>query len=163
MNKIKLSVSPNHYEIYENGDVYSFISNKFIKPFITKSGYLSIEIQGTKHLVHRLVLQSFEPIEGKLDCNHKDGDKLNNNLSNLEWVTRKENIKHAIDKGLHDNGKAWRKAGNKKSVEVCSKIVLDTYSGIFYNSMRECSKALGFNLGYVSLLIKRGSKRFDIV
>jgi hypothetical protein len=98
-----------------------------------------------------------------MDCNHIDGNKLNNNLSNLEWVTRKQNIHHAIQNGLHDNGKAWRKAGNLKRATDCMIKVLDKETGIFYDSMRECSKALGFNNGYISLKIKRGSKRFDII
>lgn len=47
------------------------------------------------YLVHRLILSTFEPIENEenFDVNHKDGNKLNNNVSNLEWCTRSENAK----------------------------------------------------------------------
>lgn len=53
-------------------------------------------------LIHRILLMSYNPIEemDKLQVNHIDGNKLNNNLNNLEWVTSKENIEHSIKTGL---------------------------------------------------------------
>jgi len=69
-------------------------------------GYLSTCVSlGTdskKHFkVHKCVLESFcGSIENKNEVNHKDGNKLNNNLCNLEWTTRLENMKHSVDIGL---------------------------------------------------------------
>jgi len=53
------------------------------------------------HLVHRMVAHLFiESVEGKKQINHKDGDKGNNNIENLEWATGSENIKHGYKMGL---------------------------------------------------------------
>lgn len=58
------------------------------------------------HLVHRLIASAFlEDYSDKLEINHKDGNKLNNAVDNLEMVTRLENIRHSIDMGLkNDSG-----------------------------------------------------------
>ena len=52
--------------------------------------------------VHRLVLETFKPHVNMnvLDVNHIDGNKLNNHLTNLEWLTRRDNMLHACDTGL---------------------------------------------------------------
>lgn len=68
----------------------------------------------SKKLVHRLVAQEFleNPTE-KEQVNHIDGNKSNNYLSNLEWVTRSENVKHAYLIGLKKPTKKVRAAAQK--------------------------------------------------
>lgn len=64
------------------------------------TGYLKISLKKDKYktfLVHRLVLQSFR-CESSLVCNHINGIKTDNNLSNLEFCTQKQNINHSISK-----------------------------------------------------------------
>lgn len=69
---------------------------------IDKNGYstyyLSIKNKPVFVQLHRLVLENFNPISNmnNLFVNHKDGNKSNNNLENLEWVTRSENAKHSF-------------------------------------------------------------------
>ena len=99
------------YQVSNLGRVYSVKRNKYKKLSKDKDGYLFVCIskQG-KHKgyrVHRLVAQAFIPNpENKPQINHIDGDKTNNVMKNLEWVTCKENIIHA-----HKNGLSYKAKG----------------------------------------------------
>lgn len=78
---------------------------KYLKPIPDGDGYLRahlcLQAVRRKWPIHRLVAIAFLPNpEGLPEVNHKDGDKTNNNVTNLEWVTTRENIKHAIEMGL---------------------------------------------------------------
>lgn len=99
---------PNYsnYLIDTNGRVYSTIRNKYLKPHIMTIGYpaytLLHDTRGRICVpVHRLLANTFLPNpENKREINHIDGDKTNNQLSNLEWVHGYENIRHAFTTGL---------------------------------------------------------------
>jgi hypothetical protein len=90
------------YWIDESGNVY----NKKYKLKTTRSssgtGYLQVALCKNGfvkiHSIHRLVAQTFiDNPQNKKQVNHKDGNKLNNHVSNLEWCTQSENMKHSID------------------------------------------------------------------
>lgn len=97
----------NYFKVSNFGTVLSKRTGKLLKQSITKSGYATIatKIGGRNgkavcFKVHRLVAQAFiSNPEGKLTVNHKDSNRLNNNVSNLEWMTQQENTKHGQDFG----------------------------------------------------------------
>ena len=98
------------YYVRDDGTIYSAKSKKILSPQLDKDGYEKVQMMsddGKRHRysVHRLILETFEPNEhsDKLQVNHKDGNKANNKLENLEWVTCKENINHAYNLGLYSN------------------------------------------------------------
>ena len=66
-----------------------------------KDGYIFVTLHGVQKPVHRYVAGAFvDNVGNKPEVNHKDGNKMNNFADNLEWVTRSENQKHAVDNNL---------------------------------------------------------------
>lgn len=95
----------DNYIIYDDGNIKNTITNQFLKGSIGENGYkyyrLSKDSQKKMFYAHRLVAETFLENEFNLPVvNHKDGDKLNNNLSNLEWASYSENLKHAYQNNL---------------------------------------------------------------
>jgi hypothetical protein len=89
-----------------------FRAGRVLIPFKgTTCNYLSIQFSvnnvPSKHLIHRLIAYTFLGLEpdSVLEVNHKDGNRLNNAVSNLELVTHQENVDHSVRTGLkHDYG-----------------------------------------------------------
>ena len=90
------------------------------------------------HFAHRLVLYAFgSNPENKTTINHKNGNKADNRLDNLEWATHQENNSHAYKTGLNTN---------KGGKHHFSKILLNTQTGIYYESMKEAAETTCMNL-----------------
>ena len=92
------------------------VRGRVLKPHVKSHGYYAVSLpkNGKWHAteVHRLVARAFLPNpDKKKTVNHKDGNKLNNHVENLEWASYKENHWHARDVGLLRNvGRHFRKA-----------------------------------------------------
>lgn len=86
------------YEISNKGNIRNNITKKLLSPFKQNRGYLQIclstEFGYWRPTIHRLVAYYFLGPSDK-EVNHKDLNKTNNNMSNLEYVSRKENMEHA--------------------------------------------------------------------
>lgn len=98
------------YYATDDGHIYSQHLQRNISEYFDKDGYKKVRLSngdGSRKVfsVHRLILETFDPNphSSELQVNHKDGDKTNNRLSNLQWATCKENINHAYNLGLYHN------------------------------------------------------------
>lgn len=125
------------YEVSKNGEVYSRLSGKVMTPKSNGKGYLSVELckNGKKFTkgIHRLVAKAFIPNpENKPEVNHRDGDKSNNQLSNLEWNTSAENIAHACSNGLRVSRKVR---------------IIET--GEVFNTVAECARYLDISRSHI--------------
>ena len=128
------------YEVSSNGDVYSTKRNIVMKQHPDSWGYPRITLMknGVKlrRSVHRLVAEAFIPNpSNKPEINHIDGNKNNNHINNLEWVTHSENIRHSYDTGLNDK-KLYNSGKPKKRV-----MLLETNE--IFESIHDCAKRLG--------------------
>lgn len=111
-NNLKQIPNFSKYFISPEAEIYSIASGgslKKLNPCYDKSAkyfrvkLLNDNLKVKTVLVHRLVAITYLGYQEDLEVNHIDGNKLNNNLNNLEWVTRSENLKHAFSLQLKSN------------------------------------------------------------
>lgn len=101
----------DNYLIQPDGKIFNLKRNRYQYQQTCKLGYKRVWLtdkfgRRNTHLVHRLVASIYiKNKKGKPDVNHKDGIKNNNFYTNLEWVTKSENQKHAYKKGLNKSRK----------------------------------------------------------
>ena len=100
------------YQVSNYGRIRNINSNKILKPNKHKTGYLNIDLHGkNKYMpyIHVLVANAFiEKPNDTVEVNHIDGNKENNCVDNLEWVTKSQNIIHAYEHNLRKDNKPCR-------------------------------------------------------
>lgn len=114
------------------------------------SKYLRVHLfdksKGTLRFVHRLVAMAFIPNPDNKPCvNHIDGNPSNNSVSNLEWVTYQENSLHAFATGLNKISDKCRRVNAELNKTRFGKKVLDTSTGIIYETGTAAAMAVGVN------------------
>ena len=140
----------------ENFNFYSKRTGKKLTPYIGTDGYLQVqyrkENQKTHHnRVHVILAHCFiqNPNNYKY-VNHKDSNKLNNSLENLEWCTNSYNVKHGWNSGNRTH---------KNRTKVMVTTLSNEYIGS-YNSIRECGKELNLDRHKIARVLK-GELPFD--
>ena len=140
------------YSITEDGKLFSHRKNKFIKPAFNSYGYLMAYLTPTDgsrarwHMLHRLVAITYisDPPFERAEIDHIDNNRMNNNVSNLQWISHAENIQQSYKRG-RDRTKCGRPAGYKvedaeiirkmseakcKAVSVSNGVEVKTYDSI---------------------------------
>lgn len=147
------------YEVSDTGLVRNLRSDnknrtypgKILSPGKTVKGYpfvfLSVNGKSKNCMVHRLVAETFISNPDNLpEVNHIDGNKENNNVANLEWCTRKENLKHAVDTGLR-----YSQCNIIRGVKMITpeKHILN------FKSMKDCCQYFGFTKCWLGNYIRK--------
>lgn len=133
------------YSVSTHGRVMKTDSGRVLTATDDSRGYPAVTIldnsgQHTKN-VHRLVAETFIPNpDGKSTVNHIDGNKRNNHISNLEWNTLSENIKHAYATGL--KRRPDYSGSPKRPVRIVE-------TGEVFDSIGECARAIGGDQAHI--------------
>lgn len=155
----------SNYAVSDKGQIKNKKTNKILHQEISKVGYPTVRISNSLHKkkylnVHVLVAKAF--LEDRNECvNHKDGDKTNNNVENLEWCSYAYNNQHAYDMGLkHARGLSSEEAKKiRKLVDNASHYspVIDLTTGKKYKSIKS-TKEDGFRPGGVQKVCAGNAK-----
>lgn len=135
----------SRYIISNTGEVKNLKTGKILKKDSSRDYYevvLSKNGKTKKYSIHRLVAQHFIPNpENRPQVNHKDGNKLNNCVNNLEWVTRSENILHSYKNGLQIHNQLGKYGWNSFRGEPVKQINIITGKIInVYGSMGDAAR-----------------------
>lgn len=118
------------YEVYEDGRIWSYWTNKWLKPITLKNGYQRVGLTDNEgkqkfYLLHRVVWEAVngEPIPEEMQINHIDEIKTSNMITNLELVSPKENLNYGsrnarASKSQTNNPKRSKKVGAFKDGEL---------------------------------------------
>lgn len=105
------------------------IKGRTLSPGMGSHGYFTVSLhesgKGKSHCIHRLVATTFLGTHDGKEVNHIDGDKHNNDVSNLEWVTRQQNTQHAFKHGLSKTGEGHHSF--KDSIIAVNSITGETF------------------------------------
>lgn len=130
------------YQVSDDGQVKRFYKTKEPKILKNREGIyytvsLSHRCKKKTYTVHRLVAEAFltKP-EGKTEINHKDGNRYNNHVENLEWVTQEENIDHACS--ILRSGPYGKAARKVKCIDAESGEIVTEYK-----SVSDAARSLG--------------------
>lgn len=146
------------YSISSTGQVYSLLSSSLLNGWVGSTGYRQVSLKDDSTgkfrqvFVHRLVAKMYiSDTEELQQVNHIDGDKLNNDVNNLEWVTCSENTQHAHDH-LLNKGKNFNPEATIKN----EQIIADPYEDKSYKLHSECE------IRQICHLIEQGYRDVDI-
>ena len=142
----------NLYEVSNLGRIKTIKTGKIREGYFSNCGYKVINLSKKSKqyvkLVHRLVIDNFIGTEDKtLTVNHKDHNKNNNTLSNLEYMTHEENIKEAWESGIYNNRVEKQKENMKGNTIGSRKIYQYDNEGNLineWNSIKEACKYYGW-------------------
>lgn len=147
IEKFKKIKGYSHYRIYSNGRIYSEFINRYITPTEDSSHYLQntlVDDNGNRKTIktHRLVAMAFLPNPENLpDVNHKDFNRKNNNVGNLEWCTEKYNTQYTALYNIDNNKESYMKLSPLTEEQVLLIPTLLNY---------------GFSVKFISKLYKVG-------
>jgi hypothetical protein len=150
------------YQVSDKGNMRSLITSKDLKLYKDRLGYIYISLskdgKSKKYKVHRLVLSAFGRLpKEKEQCNHINGRKFDNRITNLEWLSAGDNQRHAFAIGLK-HGKSG--SLNPSWIARINQLDLSGKKLRTWESLREIMRETGFDKSAIHRHIK-GNKNYS--
>ena len=146
--KWKILKENENYSINEKGEIKNNITKKILSPSINKdSGYYQIDLwknnKSRKYTLHRLVANNFIPnLENKPTVDHIDGNRLNNDISNLRWATYSEQNSRFNTFGV-------------RSEKI--KVINANGEELIFNRIKDVAEHFNCNISNISQMLKKGT------
>ena len=155
------------YEINDIGAVRNKTNMSLLSSAVCNSGYLKVHLYKNNKCfnkyVHRLVAETFIPNLNNYPCvNHKDGNKLNNNVNNLEWCSYSKNNYHAYKHGLKTINENTKEAMKQNGIKRRKAVIQYDINNNFiceWESIKQIHIALGYSMSNISRCC-RGKQEF---
>lgn len=130
--------------------MWSYRNNRWLKPRLRGKGYESVVLcnigEEKAFSVHRLVAEAFlSNPKNFSQVNHKDGDKRNNSLNNLEWCSNAQNVQHAYDSGIRE-----KLSGSKHHNSKSGKLRMPCGDTLLFKCQRDLGREFGLDRTCVS-------------
>ena len=143
-----------------DGTIYSIKTGRPRKLWRTRHGYLQLAVRRTSYLAHRLIADAHIPNpEKKPKVNHKNGIKHDNSVTNLEWCTQLENVRHARDVLGVKYGRSGFQNPNARLLESHQTILANLHARGF--SLVWIAEVMGFALPTIRMHLREITKRAD--
>lgn len=112
---------PGKYAASTDGRIYSIRRQQWLKPYVAGSDYLYVDLCGKNKRVHRLIAETYldNPM-GYATVDHINGDKMDNRVENLQWLTLSENVRKAHQKGVIVETSDGKRVGQYESLTTCA-------------------------------------------
>lgn len=154
----------DNYSINENAEVRNDETGKIKTPFINKAnGYFTVDLwagnKAKKYTIHRLLAEAFIPNpENKPTVDHKDGNRQNNELSNLRWATYAEQNSRFQTAGVRSERiKVTHYPEVRKKRGGGHEAWLGADDVMYFDRITDVANYFGVTLGNISLLLKSGN------
>lgn len=144
------------YRVWSNGKIMGLGRNRYLKTRINEDGYEEVTLGNAQHRnssvrIHRIVASLFVPNDdpkNKTEVNHKDFNRLNNDYTNLEWISHRDNIAYSVNNGNYNRG---QHAGELNGRSVLSKADVIKIKEMINAGWRTFEIAKEFGVGWSTI------------